>query len=44
LSRRVIEILFVGESSEYTPQQPASHEKVVHSAILLLDDLEKNRS
>jgi len=44
LSRRVIEILFVGESSEYTPQQPASYEKVVHSAMLLLDDLEKNRS
>ncbi len=44
LSQRVIETLFAGEASEYTPQQPASYEEVVHSAMLLLEDLEKIRS
>jgi hypothetical protein len=44
LVQRVIETLFTGEASEYTPQQPVSHEQVVRSAMLLLDDLEKSRS
>jgi hypothetical protein len=44
LSQRVIATLFVGEASEYTPRQPASHEQVVRSAMLLLYDLEKSRS
>ncbi len=44
LSQRVIETLFAGEASEYTPQQPASYEQVVRSAMQLLEDLEKSRS
>jgi hypothetical protein len=44
LAQRVIETLFAGETSEYTPQQPASYEQVLRSAMLLLEDLEKNRS
>ena len=44
LAQRVIETLFAGEASEYTPQQPASYEQVVGSAMLLLEDLEKMRS
>ncbi len=44
LSQRVVETLFIGEASEYTPRQPASHEQVVRSAMLLLEDLEKSRS
>jgi hypothetical protein len=44
LAQRVIETLFTGEASEYTPRQPASHEQVVRSAMLLLEDLEKSRS
>jgi hypothetical protein len=44
LSQRVIETLFAGEASEYTPRQPASYEQVVRSAMLLLEDLEKSRS
>jgi hypothetical protein len=43
-AQRVIETLFAGETSEYTPQQPASYEQVVRPAMLLLDDLENNRS
>ena len=41
LSQRVIETLFAGETSEYTPLQPASYEEVAHSGMLLLEDLEK---
>jgi len=44
LAQRVIETLFAGEASEYTPQQPASYEQVLRSAMLLLDDLEQSRS
>ena len=44
LAQRVIEILFAGEASEYTPRQPASYEQVLRSAMLLLEDLEKVRS
>jgi hypothetical protein len=44
LSQRVIETLFAGEASEYTPRQPASYEQVVRSAMQLLEDLEKSRS
>jgi hypothetical protein len=44
LTQRVIETLFAGEASEYTPQQPASYEQVLRSAMLLLEDLEKSRS
>ena len=44
LSQRVIETLFAGEASEYTPRQPASYEQVVRAAMLLLEDLEKSRS
>jgi len=44
LAQRVIETLFAGEASEYTPQQPASYEQVLRSAMLLLEDLEKIRS
>lgn len=44
LAQRVIETLFVGEASEYTPWQPDSYDAVVRSAILLLEDLEKIRS
>jgi hypothetical protein len=44
LSQRVIQTLFAGEASEYTPRQVASNEQVVHSAMLLLEDLEKIRS
>ena len=44
LAQRVIETLFAGEASEYTPGQPASSEQVVASAMLLLEDLEKMRN
>lgn len=44
LTQRVIEILFTGEVSEYTPWQPNPQEQVVDAVMLLLEDLEKIRS
>jgi len=44
LAQRVIEALFIGEASEYTPRQPADRAQAVRSAAMLLEDLENKGS
>ena len=41
VSARVIEVLFSGEASEYSQAKFSSQAEVVHSAAVLLDDLEQ---